>query len=308
MELLSDLLIDSYSGNYEAIIRVIAGFLRKNTDAYIEIQGRLDKGNILAKFGDPKLVINCHMDTVAPGDGWTLDPVGLTLRAGRAYGLGTADTKGNIYALLMAAASCVPKDVMLLFSYDEEAGITTGVSDFLEPSYAAGIKKAIICEPTRLQYVSRHKGYSAYEIKISGCSAHSSLAKKNVIVEAAKLIEKFQKAGFNVGTILGGTAANTVPSACTFTVSYRSYGPARDMVYDLAGNKAKVSCLTEKPPLISSTGPEADFWTEAALFQKKGISAQVFGAGDIDQAHAPDEYVEVSELKKARDAFVGMLT
>jgi acetylornithine deacetylase len=45
------------------------------------------------------------------------------------------------------------------------------------------------------------------------------------------------------------------------------------------------------------------FWTEAALFAEAGIDAVVFGPGQIEQAHAADEYVELAQLEAARDLF-----
>ena len=53
---------------------------------------------------------------------------------------------------------------------------------------------------------------------------------------------------------------------------------------------------------------DLDFWTEAALFVDSGIDAVVFGPGHIEQAHAPDEYVELSQLQRARATFSKMLT
>ena len=43
------------------------------------------------------------------------------------------------------------------------------------------------------------------------------------------------------------------------------------------------------------------FWTEAALYAAAGIDAVVFGPGDIAQAHAADEFVELAQLETARD-------
>ena len=49
------------------------------------------------------------------------------------------------------------------------------------------------------------------------------------------------------------------------------------------------------------------FWTEAALYAEAGIDAVVFGPGDIAQAHAADEFVELAQLEAARDAFLQVL-
>src|SRR5262249_9570025 len=49
---------------------------------------------------------------------------------------------------------------------------------------------------------------------------------------------------------------------------------------------------------------EADlgFWTEAALIAERGVDAVVWGPGDIDVAHAPDEYVAGEKLEAAVSA------
>ncbi len=42
-----------------------------------------------------------------------------------------------------------------------------------------------------------------------------------------------------------------------------------------------------------------NFWTEAALFSAAGYDAVVFGPGDIAQAHAGGEFVELHQLDEA---------
>jgi acetylornithine deacetylase len=49
------------------------------------------------------------------------------------------------------------------------------------------------------------------------------------------------------------------------------------------------------------------YCTEAGLFQQIGIPAIICGPGDIEQAHKPDEYIDVSELRKC-EAFMAKLT
>jgi acetylornithine deacetylase len=49
------------------------------------------------------------------------------------------------------------------------------------------------------------------------------------------------------------------------------------------------------------------FWTEAARFSERGIDAVVFGPGDIEQAHAADEFVTLGQLEMARAAFATVL-
>ena len=49
------------------------------------------------------------------------------------------------------------------------------------------------------------------------------------------------------------------------------------------------------------------YWTEASRLSERGIDAVVFGPGDVAQAHAADEYVEIAELETARAAFAHVL-
>ena len=46
-------------------------------------------------------------------------------------------------------------------------------------------------------------------------------------------------------------------------------------------------------------GNAVDFWTEASLFSRAGLTALVFGPGDIAQAHTADEWVALDQLATA---------
>ena len=45
-------------------------------------------------------------------------------------------------------------------------------------------------------------------------------------------------------------------------------------------------------------GNAVDFWTEASLFSAAGLTAMVYGPGDIAQAHTADEWVELEQLQR----------
>jgi acetylornithine deacetylase len=50
-------------------------------------------------------------------------------------------------------------------------------------------------------------------------------------------------------------------------------------------------------------GPPVDFWTEASIFSAAGLPAIVMGPGDIAQAHAVDEWVELAQLASASELY-----
>ena len=54
-------------------------------------------------------------------------------------------------------------------------------------------------------------------------------------------------------------------------------------------------------------GKGLDFWTEASLFSAAGMTAIVYGPGDIAQAHTADEWVALEQLQRYTDSVVRML-
>ncbi len=48
-------------------------------------------------------------------------------------------------------------------------------------------------------------------------------------------------------------------------------------------------------------GNAVDFWTEASLFSAAGLTALVYGPGDIAQAHTADEWVALEQLQRYTD-------
>jgi acetylornithine deacetylase len=54
-------------------------------------------------------------------------------------------------------------------------------------------------------------------------------------------------------------------------------------------------------------GSAVDFWTEASLFSEAGLTAFVFGPGDIAQAHTADEWVSLEQLRNYVTAITRVL-
>jgi acetylornithine deacetylase len=50
-----------------------------------------------------------------------------------------------------------------------------------------------------------------------------------------------------------------------------------------------------------------DFWTEASLFSAAGLTAFVFGPGDIAQAHTADEWVALEQLEIVTNHYLRLL-
>jgi acetylornithine deacetylase len=85
------------------------------------------------------------------------------------------------------------------------------------------------------------------------------------------------------------------PSPAVFEETFRGAPLPADHAQAEAGMQ-DARMLADK--LGIAIGTAVDFWTEAALFSQAGCTTFVFGPGDIAQAHAADEWVELAQLDR----------
>lgn len=297
---------------------------------------------VWARWGRPRLLVNAHLDTVPPNAGWSGDPWQPRRVDDGVMGLGAADTKGAIAAILAALGQRAPADTMILFSGDEELGGRV-LRAFVGSGLAAGIERAIVCEPTSCRVGIRHRGVAAMRARLLGQGAHSSLADRMAaplvdLARAAVALRDYALArkddgppGFpglclNVAGLDGGVAFNVVPKEIVLTMSLRP-PPGADVprlrgdvegIIRAAAPAAEIVWPLDNPP-FATRAPESfrgllgdlvdapidlAFWTEAAALSSAGIDAVVFGPGDIARAHAADEWVPRADLERARDLFI----
>jgi acetylornithine deacetylase/succinyl-diaminopimelate desuccinylase-like protein len=81
------------------------------------------------RYGDgPTIALNAHGDVVPPGEGWSHDPYGGTVEAGRLYGRAAAVSKSDFATYTFAVRALeslglpLKGGVELHFTYDEEFG------------------------------------------------------------------------------------------------------------------------------------------------------------------------------------------
>ncbi len=143
----------------------------------------------------------------------------------------------------------------------------------------------------------------------------------------------------HVGVIHGGTARNIVAKDCEFQWEFRALpGAPPNFAYDGLENyceelrrtifvgfpDAGVETTIENqvPGLAPQPGSEAEtlalrlakrnatiavpYATEAGQFQRAGVAAVVCGPGRIDQAHQPDEYIDIAELAACLEFLRGL--
>src|SRR5262245_40041757 len=102
IERLSRLVSTKSVSKHEAAIADLVA--RELTDAGLSI--RRQSNNVWCEFGDaprPRLLLNSHLDTVPPGEGWNDDPWTPRRVEGRLIGLGANDAKGCVASMMQAA-------------------------------------------------------------------------------------------------------------------------------------------------------------------------------------------------------------
>ncbi len=292
--------------------------------------------------GSPSVLFNVHLDTVPAGDGWSSDPLKLQIRDDRAYGRGVCDIKGAAAALLDLASQGVP-NMAMLFTTDEEGAGGCCVERFLQTGEQDRFKQIIIAEPTQCRAIFAHRGFLSVKTRFAGIPGHSSEARAlqdNAIHQMAQWaaaaldVARARKAGpddpgscFNMGVVKAGSKSNVIAGDAFVHWSARlapgdSNEEFLDQIRDCSPSGARVDW--EVPfsgqPLPANgqssaaaesfcarhgldTGKPVNFWTEAALFSAAGLPSLVMGPGDIAQAHATDEWVELSQLERAYNAY-----
>jgi len=197
-----------------------------------------------ARFGTalPSLVVNAHLDTVPANTGYTSEPLRLVRRGERLHGLGSADTKGAIAAVLEALArrhdaGRPPESVAVLFSGDEEGGGSC-MREFLASERRRGLERAVVCEPTGCRLGIRHRGVYAARVLATASGGHSSLADRvpnplTALARAAVALDELGRRNgdvgpeglrglsMNVAALEGGVAFNVIPAEAALTFSLR---------------------------------------------------------------------------------------
>lgn len=233
----------------KAVIDLLANWLDDLgfTVEVMPVAGHAGKYNLLATLGDGDggLVFAGHSDTVPYDEhSWHSDPLALTERDGKLYGLGATDMKGFFPAVLEAVRHIDPakltQPIMVLATADEESSMSGARALVAAGDFKA--RYAVVGEPTGLTPVNMHKGILMEAIRVRGKSGHSSNPDLgNSALEAMhevmgellayrdKLQRHYQNPGFavtlptlNLGCLHGGDGANRICGECELHFDLRS--------------------------------------------------------------------------------------
>ena len=149
---------------------------------------RYPRTNVLARFNGrapgPCIHFNGHIDVVAAGLGWSVDPFAPTVRDGKVFGRGACDMKGGLAAAVIAAEALLEEHpdfvgaIEVSGTVDEESGGYAGVGYLAKQGFFSRprVSHVIIPEPLNVDRVCiGHRGVWWAEVETRGRIAHGSM-------------------------------------------------------------------------------------------------------------------------------------
>lgn len=290
-----------------------------------------DGNNLWFKIGEGpcRLLLNSHLDTVAPAAGWRHDPFAAAWGGERLYGLGANDAKGCVAAMTAAALNLSNRPLMgtavFAFTAEEETG-GAGLATILDR--IGPLDAAVVGEPTGLAACIAQRGMLLLRCTARGRAGHSAHAgaAANAIHLAARDIGLLQSLRFGadssgsevttaqVTQITGGVKRNQVPETCEFFVDIRTT-PQIDhecLVAELRGRLESEITVHSSRYLPRATPKDAPI-VQAALAAGAAdpvvsattsdwaflgtVPAVKVGPGETLRSHCADEYVTADELE-----------
>jgi acetylornithine deacetylase/succinyl-diaminopimelate desuccinylase-like protein len=257
--------------------------------------------------GGKTIALNAHGDVVPPGEGWTHDPYGGEVAAGKLYGRAAAVSKSDFASYTFAVRALeslgapLKGSVELHFTYDEEFGGELGPGWLLKHKLTQ--PDFLLAAGFSYQVITAHNGCLQMEVTVHGKMAHAAIPDTGVdalqgavaILNALYDQNRRYKAVtskvpgirhpyLNVGRIEGGTNTNVVPGKVVLRLDRRMIpeeNPAevesevRRVIDESAASLAGIRVDIKRLLLADSWKPDARSAPLVQALQKHGQA--VFG-------------------------------
>jgi len=305
----------------EAIFEIIAPLAARFSGRIERCPVEADRFNVFAHWGEPRVTLSTHMDTVPPFFPSREDGDFI-------WGRGSADAKGIIASMIGAAESLLESGVRnfgLLFVVGEERNSAGAYAAAANPR---GSRFLINGEPTENKLALATKGLLRCEIEARGKLAHSAYPE---LGESAieKLLDALQeirnirlpedpllgRGTVNIGIISGGRAPNVIADAAIAEIAVRLVGdaaPVREAIIRAVGRRAEVHEVLCIPALRFDRLDDFEtavvaYTTDVPVFGDSWGKPYLLGPGNIHVAHTSEERVPKKELLAASGIYQQMV-
>lgn len=287
----------------------------------------------------PVLMLNSHIDTVAPAAAYSFDPYSPFEKDGCIYGLGSNDDGASVVSQIetffhLTADDSISVNLMLVLSAEEERSGNNGMARFIEEFHLQP-NFAIIGEPTGMQAAVAERGLLVLDGTAQGISGHAARNEGvNALYIALDDIQKLRNYSFGkVSPLMGevkltvtqmncGSAHNVVPGEATFVVDIRPTEQySNQEILELLQNEVKSSLKARNLKNRSSATPGNHILMKTV--EKLGIVKQIsattsdwmkipypaikMGPGDSARSHKADEFIKIEEIQGAIEGYINFI-
>ena len=286
----------------------------------------------------PTILLNSHLDTVKPVEGWTKDPYSPEMEEFRIYGLGSNDAGAALASLLVsflnyAEQDSLPYNLVFAATAEEEISGENGVSSIL--TELGKIDLGIVGEPTTCKMAVAEKGLMVLDCTSSGSSAHAASGMgENAIYAAMQDMEWFRNYSFDksspwlggvsmqVTQIEAGTQHNVVPDTCRFVVDVRTIEcfdnkSVFEVISEKVASKVEARSFRLNPSSIAESHPliQRGLGLGLQAYGSQTLSDQSLmpfttlkiGPGDWLRSHTADEFITMDEIRQGIITYIQLL-
>jgi acetylornithine deacetylase len=279
------------------------------------------------------ILLNSHMDTVPPGNGWNSDPFLPLVSNGSISALGSNDAGASVVSLIASYKNLAEQGkadgIVLVISSEEEVSGANGILSVL-PKLSA-LKFAVVGEPTGMEPAVAERGLMVVDAVASGTSGHAARDEGiNAIYNAMEDIENLRNIQFqdhsrllkdpsiNVTMITSGIGHNIIPSKCDFVIDVRSNDKySNERLLEILSGKCSAS-LTARSMRLKSSFLNDDHPVSKVLddmgfkaFGSPTLSDMALmdfpsvkiGPGESARSHTANEYIKIEEISEAIDVY-----
>ena len=285
----------------------------------------------------PTILLNSHIDTVKPVNGWRKQPFTPKIDNGKLFGLGSNDAGASLVSLFQVykhlSATEQKYNLIFLASCEEEVSGKNGIESVLPQ--LPPITLGIVGEPTEMNPAIAEKGLMVLDVTAQGRSGHAAREEgDNAIYKILPDIEWFRTYRFpetspllgdvkmSVTVIQAGTQHNVVPDTCTFTVDVRSNEnySNKEIYHTICQhtvNEVKARSFRLNSSRIDIHHPLVKRTIEMGRtpFGSPTLSDQALmhfpslkmGPGQSSRSHTADEYITRHEIEEAIELYIRLL-
>lgn len=285
----------------------------------------------------PTILLNSHIDTVKPVNGWRKQPFTPKIDNGKLFGLGSNDAGASLVSLFETykhlSATEQKYNLIFLASCEEEVSGKNGIESVLPQ--LPPITLGIVGEPTEMNPAIAEKGLMVLDVVAQGRSGHAAREEgDNAIYKILPDIEWFRTHHFEkespllgpvkmtVTQINAGTQHNVVPDTCSIVVDIRSnecYSNEAlfEEIKKHINSEAKARSFRLNSSSISPNHPivKRAISLGKTPFGSPTLSDQALmpftsvkiGPGKSLRSHTADEYIMINEIEEAINLYIKLL-